>query len=180
MGHGQMLSVSKVEGWLTRPRSAGPARPGPRARGDCVVIRSSGCLPGLAGSADCRRSGGDPQPGVSGPSSGVQALRLQLVMIPPGTRGTPHFHAGHATAVYLVSGQSEVWHGTGLVTRSLVRAGDFVYIPPDTPHLTVNRGEVTAVAVAARTGPADRSGAVTVELPRHLEGLAGLPVGYGE
>ena len=180
MGHGQMLRVSKVEGWLARPRYTGLARPGRRTQRDCVIIRSSSYLPAAAGSEDCRRSGGDRQPGVSGPSSGAQALRLHLVLIPPGTRGTPHFHAGHETAVYVVSGESEVWHGTGLVNRSLVRAGDFVYIPRDTPHLAVNRGEVTSVAVVARGEPADQSGAVTVELPRHLEGLLDLPVGYGE
>ena len=74
-------------------------------------------------------------------------------MIPPGTRGMPHFHDGHETAIYTVSGQTEVWHGHGLVKRTVVRAGDFMYIPPGTPHLPVNRGDVTAIAVVARTDP---------------------------
>ena len=184
-----MLRVSRVEGRRSRPRATEPARPDPRTPrtprtlGDCVIIQG---LPDekargyQAGGEDCRRSGKDQRPGVSGPSSGAQALRLHLVMIPPGTRGMPHFHAGHETAVYVVSGEAEVWYGTGLVKRSTVHAGDFVYIPPGTPHLAVNRGDVTSIAVAARTDPADQTAAVVIELPRHLVGLLSLPVAVGE
>jgi uncharacterized RmlC-like cupin family protein len=158
MGHGQMLRVSKVDEWLHRA----PTRPDLSTHGDCVLIRSAQ----------------DSEPGtglgITDRSAGVQALCLQLVMIPPGSRGMPHFHPGHETALYTVSGQAEVWHGRGLVKRTVVRAGDFMYIPPGTPHLPVNRGDITAIAVVARTAPAD--GSVVVELPRHLAGLLSLPV----
>jgi len=101
-------------------------------------------------------------------------------MIPPGTRGMPHFHADCETAIYVVSGEAEVWHGPGLHSRAAVRAGDFMYIPPGTPHLAVNRGDVTSIAVAARTDPADRASAVVIELPRHLAALLSYPVASGE
>lgn len=177
MGHGQMLRVSMTDGWLNRPRGAEPARPGMRAQGTrvhghCVIIRSHG--------EDCRRSVGEQQPGGSGPSSGKPALRLHLAMIPPGARGMPHYHADRETAVYVVSGEADVWHGPGLVQHSAVRAGDFIYIPPGTPHLAVNQGDVTSIAVVARTDPADQPGAVVIELPRHLAGLSSYPVGWGE
>jgi uncharacterized RmlC-like cupin family protein len=205
-----MLRVSKVEGWLPRSHDAGPGRPDPRSSGGCVIIRSGGSLPGgyphvpaevrrgderpgqAAATQDGRRSGGDP-PGGSGPPPGGPALRLHLVLIPPGTRGLPHLH-GHDTAGYVVSGQAEVWHGTGLIRRSVVRAGDFIYIPPGTPHLAVNRGDVTSIAVVGRasqqiSGPhasvqdagdrGDPAASVPVELPRHLAGLLIYPVGYG-
>jgi uncharacterized RmlC-like cupin family protein len=170
MGHGQMLRVSMADGWLNRPRGTEPARPDPRAQGDCVIIRSH--------SEDCRRSAGES--GGSGPLSGAKALRLHLVMIPPGTRGLPHFHEDCESAVYVVSGEADVWHGTGLVNRSAVSAGDFIYVPPGTPHLTVNRGEVTSIAVVTRTGPADQADAVVIELPRHLTALLSYPVAVGE
>jgi uncharacterized RmlC-like cupin family protein len=114
-------------------------------------------------------------------------------MIPPGTRGLPHLH-GHETAGYVVSGEAEVWHGTGLIRRSVVRAGDFIYIPPGTPHLAVNRGDVTSISVVARADQEvggsqasgqdaddqeDPGGSVSVDLPRHLAGLLIYPVGYG-
>src|ERR1700722_6326105 len=205
MGHRQMLRVSKVEGWLPRSQDAGSGRQDLRSSGGCVVIRSGGCLPGgyppvpsgrpgdeapvqAAATQDCRRSGGD-QPGGSGPPAGGQTLRLHLMMIPPGTRGMPHLHPGHETAGYVVSGEAEVWHGTGLIRRSVVRAGDFIYIPPGTPHLAVNRGDVTSIAVVARpgregtakedAGQDDEADSVTMELPRHLAVLLSYPVGYG-
>jgi uncharacterized RmlC-like cupin family protein len=98
-------------------------------------------------------------------------------MLAPGTRGEPHAHQGADTAVYLVSGEAEVWHGTGLAKRSEVRAGDVIGVPTGAPHLVVNRGDVTAIAVIARADPPDPCGTVVIELPRHLVGLAGLPVG---
>lgn len=132
-----------------------------------------------AGDEDCRRSDRDQQPGGSGPSSGSRALRLHLVMIAPGTRSLPHFHDASETAVYMVSGEAEVWHGTGLAKRTVVRAGDFIYVPPGAPHLAVNRGGVTSIAVVARTGQTGQAGEVTVELPRHLAALRSVPVGGG-
>jgi uncharacterized RmlC-like cupin family protein len=201
-----MLRVSRADGWLPRAHDAGPGRQDLRSSGSCVIIRSGGCLPGgyppvpvggrpgedapgqAAATQDCRRSDGD-QPGGSGPPPGPLALRLHLVLIPPGTRGLPHLHPGHETACYVVSGEAELWHGAGLIRRSLVRAGDLIYVPPGTPHLAVNRGDVTSIAVVTRPGQAgggqeasnqaDRAGSVTVELPRHLAGLLSYPVGYG-
>jgi len=170
-----MLRVSTVEGWLNRPRGTEPVRhdlhaQGVRVQDHCVIIRSHG--------EDSRRSVGEP--GVSGPSAGAQALRLHLVMIPPGTRGVPHFHSGGETAIYMVSGEADVWHGTDLAKQSTVRAGDFVYIPQGTPHLAVNRSEVTSIAVVASTDPADQAGAVVIELPGHLTDLLSYPVAVGE
>jgi uncharacterized RmlC-like cupin family protein len=100
-------------------------------------------------------------------------------MIAPGTRGLPHFHDGQETAMHVVSGEAEVWHGNGLAQRSVVRAGDCVYVPPGAPHLAVNRGAATSVVVVAGTGQAGQPGAVTLELPRHLAALRGIPVGGG-
>jgi uncharacterized RmlC-like cupin family protein len=157
-----MLRVSRVDEWLRRA----PTRPDLTTHGDCVLIRSAhDSEPGI---------GLEIGPGITDRSAGAKALCLQVVMIPPGSRGMPHLHPSHETALYTVSGQAEVWHGRGLVKRIVVRAGDFMYIPPGTPHLPVNRGDITAIAVLARTGPAD--GSVVVELPRHLAGLLSLPV----
>lgn len=181
-----MLRVSIVDGWLNRPRGTESARPDVRAQGvlyqeyrvqnprsgNGVVVRSHG--------EDGRRSVGDQQPGGSGPSSGAHALRLHLVMIPPGTRSLPHFHADGETAIYLISGGADVWHGPGLGKRSAVRAGDFIYVPRGTPHLAVNRGEVTSIAVVGRANPRDDPGDVVIELPRHLADLASYPVASGE
>ena len=93
-----MLRVSKVEEWLHRA----PTRPDLSTHGDCVVIRSSHSYDG--------KQGVSLASGVSSQTAGAQALCLHVVMIPPGTRGMPHFHDGHESAIYTVSGETEVWH----------------------------------------------------------------------
>jgi uncharacterized RmlC-like cupin family protein len=160
MGYGQMLRVSKVDDWLSRQ----PTRRDLRSSDDCVIVRS----------ADA------PRAGANAVSAGARALGVNLVMIPPGSRGMPHYHDGRETALYLISGETEVWYGAGLAKRSLVRAGDFIYIPPGTPHLAVNRGDVTSIAVVADGNTADDAGTVVIELPRHLAGLLSLPVAVQE
>ena len=160
MGYDQMLRVSKVDDWLNRQ----PTRRDLRSSDDCVIIRSAGA----------------PRAGVSAVSAGARALGVNLVMIPPGSRGMPHYHDDRETALYLVSGETEVWYGTGLAKRSTVRAGDFIYIPPGTPHLAVNRGDVTSIAVVAEGDRGDGDDTIVVELPRHLAGLLSLPVAVQE
>ena len=163
-----MLRVSKVDEWLHRA----PTRPDLSRRGDCVIIRASQGYDGKQGTSLVS--------GVSNRSAGAQALRLHLVMIPARTRGMPHYHDGHESAIYAVSGETEVWHGKGLGKRTVVRAGDFMYIPPGTPHLAVNRADVTAIAVIARTDPSETERVVVVELPRHLAELRSFPIAVQE
>ena len=118
--------------------------------------------------------------GVSRETVGSNALCMRLMMLPPGTRGTPHSHKGHESAIWVAMGEAEIWHGPGLCGRTVVHAGDFLYIPPGTPHLAVNRGDVTSIAVVAESDPADDADTIVVELPRHLAGLLSLPVAVQE
>jgi uncharacterized RmlC-like cupin family protein len=139
--------------------------------GEVIVIRAGGSYDG--------KQGMTLAVGVSSRSAGARALCLHLVQIPPGTRGVPHLHDGHESAIYTVSGQAEVWHGPGLRHRTVVKAGDFMYVPPGTPHLPVNRGEVTTVAVVARTDPREQESVVPLSLPPHLADLDAFPVAAG-
>jgi len=141
------------------------------APGEFIIIRAGGSYDGKQGMTLAT--------GVSSRSAGTRALCLHLVTIPPGTRGVPHLHDGHESAIYTVSGETEVWHGEGLRHRAVVTAGDFLYVPPGTPHLPVNRSDVTAVAVVARTDPREQESVVTLSLPPHLAGLSAFPVAAG-
>ena len=150
-----MLRVSDVwERALQAPAS------GVAETGQVVVIRAGGSYDGKQG---MNLTGGG-------------SLCLHLVMIPPGTRGVPHVHDGHESAIYTVSGETEVWHGQGLMQRTVVRAGDFMYVPPGIPHLPVNRSDVVTVAVVARTDPQEQESVVTMSLPPHLAELDDFPV----
>ena len=129
-----------------------------------------------AGEVIIIRSGHRAGNGVSSRSAGSRALCLHLVTIPPGTRGVPHIHDGHESAIYTVSGETEVWHGEGLRQRTVVEAGDFMFVPPGTPHLAVNRSDVLTVAVVARTDPEQQESLITLSMPPHLAELEAFPI----
>src|SRR5690348_9254369 len=52
--------------------------------------------------------------GISAQSAGAQALCLHMLTLPPGGRGNAHLHENHETAIYIISGQAEMWYGEGL------------------------------------------------------------------
>ena len=137
----------------------------------CVVIRSGETYDG--------KQGVSLAAGVSQGSAGSRALCMHVLTMPAATRGTPHVHDGHETAIYIAEGEVEVWHGTGLVGRAVLRAGDFLYVPPGTPHLPVNRSGVPMVAVVARTDPAEQESVMVLDLPPHLSALRDMAVAAG-
>lgn len=107
--------------------------------------------------------------GVSAESVGARGIHLQLVTIPPGGRAKAHKHAAHETAVYALSGESCMWHGERLEEHSVIRPGDFLYIPANVPHLPYNPSPTeTVVAVIARTDPNEQE---SVVLLPELDGL---------
>jgi uncharacterized RmlC-like cupin family protein len=100
-------------------------------------------------------------PGISAQSVGAQKIHLQIVVMPPGDRAHPHKHEGHETAVYIISGESGMWYGERLEQHLVARAGEFLYIPEDTPHLPYNFSETeSCLAVVARTDPNDQESVI--------------------
>ncbi len=120
-----------------------PAQPnGPR----CVVI-----APGETFRGKQRL---DYFAGISAQSAGATGLCMHLVRIPPGGRSEPHLHERHETVVYVLEGEGSMYHGEGLREHLTVKAGEFLYIPANVPHLTYNASSDRAcVAVLARTDP---------------------------
>ncbi len=107
--------------------------------------------------------------GISAQSAGASGLCLHTLTIPPGGRAKAHLHAHHESAIYMVSGESEMWWGADLAHHEVLRAGDFVHIPAGVPHLPGNRSATEpAFAVVARTDPDEQESVVL--LPR-LDGL---------
>jgi uncharacterized RmlC-like cupin family protein len=106
---------------------------------------------------------------ISAESVGAQRIHMQIVTIPPGARAKAHKHENHETAIYALRGESHVWHGQNLEHHSVVRPGDFFYIPADIPHLPYNPSETKeVVALIART---DANEQESVSLLPELEGL---------
>ena len=119
----------------------------------CTVIHSSEYYDGKQGLSYFA--------GISAESAGAQAICLHLLTIPPGGRARAHLHENHETAIYVLSGEAEMWYGEDLREYMLTRAGDFVYIPAGTPHLPSNPSKTeTCVALIARTDPNEQESVV--------------------
>lgn len=109
----------------------------------------------VQGSAGYRaEQGSDYTPGVSAETVGSEVLWLGMVTIPPGGRTKAHVHARHETAFHMVSGgEVELWSGEGLRHCDIVRPGDYLFVPTDTLHVAVNRGNEPAVFIGSRNEP---------------------------
>ena len=119
----------------------------------CRVIRSVETYEGKQGPS---YSGG-----VSAESVGARAIWLGMVTIPPGGRTKAHFHEGHETAFYVLSGECDLWFGEGIQEHEVARAGDYLYIPAGVPHVAVNRSQAEPlVAVGGRTDPNEQESVV--------------------
>jgi uncharacterized RmlC-like cupin family protein len=104
--------------------------------------------------------------GISADSAASRGLCLHIVTIAPGARARPHLHQHHESAVYVLSGEAGMWFGEDLRQHVWVRAGDFLYIPANVPHLPYNPSDsVPCVGVIARTDPNEQESVVLVDLP---------------
>lgn len=99
--------------------------------------------------------------GICAESVGSTGLCMHLLEIPPGGRARAHLHEHHETAIYVLSGQAEMWYGEGLREYSTMSPGDLVYIPAGVPHLPGNRSATErCTAVVARTDPNEQESVV--------------------
>ncbi len=99
--------------------------------------------------------------GISAQSVGAKAICMHLVTFAPGQRGHPHLHEHHETAIYILSGQSEMWYGEQLQDYLTADAGAFLYIPAGMPHLPGNRSQTEpCLALIARTDPNEQESVV--------------------
>jgi uncharacterized RmlC-like cupin family protein len=108
------------------------------------------------------KQGPDYTPGISAESVGARALWLGSVTLPPdGGRTKAHVHENHESGFYLASGdQVELRTGDELEHCEIARAGDYIYVPAGVPHVAVNRSDVPAVFVGARTDPNEQESVV--------------------
>jgi uncharacterized RmlC-like cupin family protein len=132
----------------------------PRAPQTCQVVRPDGAYTGKQGLTYFA--------GISAQTVVSQGLCMHLVHLPRGARATPHMHEHHETGVYVLRREVQMWYGDKLEHHSVVRAGEFQYIPAGMPHQPFNASETEAVAVLARTDPNEQE---SVVLLPELDGL---------
>jgi uncharacterized RmlC-like cupin family protein len=100
-------------------------------------------------------------PAISAETVGASAIHMQFLTIPPGARAKAHKHQSHETALHVLSGEVGMWYGERLEHHMVNRAGDFVYIPANVPHMPYNLSESEpATAVVARTDPNEQESVI--------------------
>jgi uncharacterized RmlC-like cupin family protein len=102
---------------------------------------------------------------VSGTTVGSEKVWMGQAHVGPGTNSGNHHHGDSETAIYVVSGHPVfVFAQDGQEVRLTPEPGDYVFVPPWTPHREENPGEEEAVVVLARSSQE----AVVVNLPGPL------------
>lgn len=119
----------------------------------CRVIRGAEPFRG--------KQGLDYFTGISAESAGASGICMHMVTIPPGGRANAHLHEDHETAIYVVSGEAEMWFGENLEEHLTMSAGDYLYIPAGVPHLPANPHPTEpCVGILARTDPNEQESVV--------------------
>lgn len=119
----------------------------------CAVVR--------AGAAFVGKQGFSYAPAISAETVRASAIHMQLLTIPPGGRARAHKHEAHETALHVLSGEGGMYFGERLEHHLVSRAGDFVYIPANVPHLPYNMSQTEpCVAVISRTDPNEQESVV--------------------
>lgn len=99
---------------------------------------------------------------VSGRTVGSVKVWMGQTHVAPGTASGDHHHGEAETAIYVVSGRPVfVFAEGGSEVRLATEPGDYVFVPPFTPHREENPGGEEAVVVIARSSQE----AIVVNLP---------------
>jgi uncharacterized RmlC-like cupin family protein len=132
----------------------------------CRVIRSVEAYEGKQGPSYAG--------GVCTETVGSKGIWFGMITMPAGARTKAHLHEGHETAMYVLSGEADLWSGPNLRTHDIIRAGDYLYIPAGVSHVAVNRSQTEPlVVIAGRTDPAEQE---SVMLQPELDALVPAPV----
>ena len=121
-------------------------------RPTCKVVRS--------GDAYVGQQGFTYLAGLTGGTVGSRGISMTLVTLPDGARAKTHLHREIETAVYVIDGEAEMYFGDELQELLRARAGEYIYIPADMPHLVVNRSGAPCRALVAHTAADDQAGIV--------------------
>ncbi|MCW2782611.1 MAG: hypothetical protein JWR35_3060 [Marmoricola sp.] len=102
---------------------------------------------------------------ISNSKVGSEGLWMGQTHVAPAMRSGDHHHGEAETAIYVLSGHPEfvfLDEHSGEETRVHASPGDYVFVPPYTPHREENNDpDVEAVVVIARS----TQEAIVVEVP---------------
>src|SRR3954452_23650096 len=106
---------------------------------------------------------------ISGAGVGAEKVWMGQTSVGPRTASGNHHHGDSETAIYVVSGHPVlVFAEDGEEVRLTPEPGDYVFVPPFTPHREENPEDDEAVVVLARSSQE----AIVVNVPGSLTGDA--------
>ena len=120
-------------------------------------------VPAAEMSTDTAQSGGmTRREAVSSKTVGSEKVWMGQAHVSAGSGSENHHHGDSETAIYVVSGHPVfVFAQDGSEVRLTPEPGDYVFVPPWTPHREENPGDEEAVVVLARSSQE----AIVVNLP---------------
>jgi uncharacterized RmlC-like cupin family protein len=90
--------------------------------------------------------------GVSRENSDASAIWLGKVHTPAGYASEAHHHGEAETAGYVLKGRAYILFGEGCRERVDLEEGDFIFVPPNTPHVEGNASDTDELIwMTART-----------------------------
>ncbi len=129
-------------------------------RPTCKVVRS--------GESYVGQQGFTYRAGLTGATVGSSALCMTVLTLPDGARAKTHLHRSIETGAYVIEGEAEMYYGERLEHLLQARAGEYVYIPADMPHLVLNRSGAPCLALVVHSAADDQVG---IELLPELDAL---------
>ncbi len=103
------------------------------------IVRPEDRTPDMASGAMLREAA------ISGDLVGAQKLWVGTVELPPGALSAVHHHGDSESAIYLISGHGRFCAGDELDEVFDAHAGDFVWVPPNVPHVEINASDTEPV-----------------------------------
>lgn len=103
------------------------------------IVRAADRRPDLASGAMVREAA------ISQALVGAEKIWVGYVELPPGARSAPHHHGECESAIYIISGEARFLFGRGYETVDTAHPGEFVWVPPQVPHIEQNASNTEPV-----------------------------------
>lgn len=108
----------------------------PETHGKLEVVRRSELSDSTGQSAGALR-----QSGVDAKLTNATKIWMGRVSNEPGYASVPHHHGAAETAGFVLKGKARISFGEGYREYVDMDEGDFVFVPPNFPHVEANRSQ---------------------------------------
>lgn len=98
--------------------------------------------------------------GASAETVGSERICMNVLPMPSGARAKVHYHDKIETIAYLLEGRCAVYYGDEMEHRTLLDAGDQIFIPADVPHAPANESGAPCTWIVVHSSASDQDGIV--------------------